>query len=369
MNSVKQIEVLCCNDLVGRLALTKEGLCAFEYSAEWLHSGFSISPFELPLRPGVFVAKPRPFDGGFGVFDDCLPDGWGLLVLDRYMQQQGINPRKLTLLDRLALVGSTGRGALEFRPDNAVVAEQDYADFEKLALEAERILDSDGYAGEGIEEFQNRGGSPGGARPKIFVRHEGREWLVKFRAKYDPKRIGEIEYDYSLLAKECGVKMPDTRLFEGKYFAAERFDRTPQGRLHVVSVAGLLCADYRVPSIDYSHIFKVCAALTHNVAELWNVYRLMVFNYLIGNKDDHAKNFAFVYCDGDWHFSPAFDVLPSDGVNGYHTTSINDCITPVKADLVAVAVKAGLNEKEAMAVLDTMENKILNRGADQKSLF
>ena len=176
------------------MALTKEGLCAFEYSAEWLSSGFSISSFELPLRSGVFIAKPRPFEGGFGVFDDCLTDGWGQLILDRYLQKKSISPRSLTLLDRLALVGSTGRGALEFRPDNSVATRQDYADFEKLALEAEQILDSDDYDGEGIEEFQNRGGSPGGARPKIFVRHDGKEWLVKFRAKRDPKNIGTEEY-------------------------------------------------------------------------------------------------------------------------------------------------------------------------------
>lgn len=157
MNSIKQIGVIYDNRLVGRLALTKEGLCAFEYSNEWLGSGFSISPFELPLRSGVFIAKPRPFEGGFGVFDDCLPDGWGFLILDRYLQQKGINPRALSLLDRLALVGSTGRGVLEFRPNNSAVARLDYADFEKLALEAERILDSDDYTGEGIEEFQDRG--------------------------------------------------------------------------------------------------------------------------------------------------------------------------------------------------------------------
>ena len=63
-------------------------------------------------------------------------------------------------MDRLALVGSTGRGALEFRPDNSVITRLDYADFEKLAFEAEQILDSDDYTGEGIEEFQDRGGSP-----------------------------------------------------------------------------------------------------------------------------------------------------------------------------------------------------------------
>ena len=359
MNSIKQIEVLFANRLVGRLALTKEGLCAFEYSADWLNSGFSISPFELPLRIGVFIAKPSPFEGGFGVFDDCLPDGWGLLILDRYLQQNGINPGTLSLLDRLALVGSTGRGALEFRPDKSVESKQDYADFEKLALEAERILDSEDYTGDGIEEFQCRGGSPGGARPKIFVHYNDKEWLVKFRAKRDPQRMGIDEYNYSLLAKKCGIEMPETRLFEDKYFGVERFDRTPNGKLHVISMAGLVGADYRLPSIDYMHIFQACAALTHSVAEMWKVYRLMAFNYLIGNKDDHAKNFAFIYRDGDWRLAPAYDLLPSDGINGFRTTSINNSIEPSMNDLFAVAEKAGLDKKEAVEVFETMQKIIV----------
>lgn len=347
MDSIKQIEALYENHIVGRLALTKEGLCAFEYTSEWLRSGFSISPFELPLQSRVFIAKPQPFDGNFGVFDDCLPDGWGQLILDRYLQQQHINPRALSALERLAIVGSTGRGALEFRPDRSVTSEQEFIDFEKLALEAERILDNDDYKGRGIEDFQYRGGSPGGARPKVFVRYEDKEWLVKFRAKRDPKRIGIEEYRYSVLAKKCGIEMPETRLFEDKYFGVERFDRTPTGKLHVASVAGLLGADYRLPSIDYTHIFQLCAELTHSMAEMWKVYRLMVFNFLINNKDDHAKNFAFLYRDGDWHFSPAYDLLPSDGINGYRTTSINNSISPTKEDLFAVAAAVGLNQKEA----------------------
>lgn len=355
MNSIKQIEVIFNNRLVGRLASTNEGLCAFKYSQEWLSSGFSISPFELPLRNGVFIAKPHPFEGGFGVFDDCLPDGWGLLILDRYLQRNGVNPHTLSLLDRLAMVGSTGRGALEFRPDKSVTSEQDYSDFEQLALEAERILDSDVYTGTGIEEFQHRGGSPGGARPKIFTRYNGIEWMVKFRAKGDSKHIGADEFNYSLLAKECGIEMPETQLFEGKYFGVQRFDRMPNGKLHVVSVAGLIGADYRLPSIDYAHIFKVCAALTHSVAEMWKVFRLMSFNYLIGNNDDHAKNFAFIYRDGEWHLSPAYDLLPSYGINGFRTTSINDSIQPTKDDVIAVAVKAGLNKKDAVEVFDRMQ--------------
>ena len=153
--------------------------------------------------------------------------------------------------------------------------------------------------------------------------------------------------------------MPETRLFEGKYFGVERFDRAADGKLHVVSVAGLIGADYRIPSIDYTHIFQVCAALTHNMAELSKVYRLMVFNFLIANKDDHAKNFAFIYRDEDWHFAPAYDLLPSDGMNGFHTTSINDNIEPAQNDLIAVAVKAGLSKKDAEETFEQIKEIVL----------
>lgn len=95
---------------------------------------------------------------------------------------------------------------------------------------------------------------------------------------------------------------------------------------------------------------------------MWKVYHLMVFNYLIDNKDDHAKNFAFIYRDGDWHFAPAYDLLPSDGINGFRTTSINDSIEPSKEELFAVAVKAGLNKNEAMEVFDRMQEIIRKFG-------
>jgi len=359
MDRVQQIEVFFSDHPVGRLALTKEGLCAFEYSSDWLTSGFSISPFELPLKSGVFVANQAPFDGGFGVFDDCMPDGWGQLILDRYLQKMGVSLASLSLLDRLSLVGSAGRGALEFRPDRNCMSEFDCVNFDWLASEVAKILGDDDYSGKSIEELQKRGGSPGGARPKIFVFSNDREWLVKFRAKEDPDNIGLEEYRYSLLAKSCGIEIPETRLFEDRYFGVERFDRTQTGgKLHVVSMAGLVGADYRLPSIDYSHIFQVCALLTHNVSELWKVYRLMVFNYLIGNKDDHAKNFSFIYRAGEWHFAPAYDLLPSYGINGYRTTSINDSIEPTLNDLLEVAVKVGLDRADASEIYSNMRETI-----------
>jgi len=358
MKQIKLVEVFLANQKVGRLALTNDGICAFEYDSNYLVSGSSISPFELPLRNGVMLAKRHPFEGNFGVFDDCLPDGWGLLILDRYLQQQGLNPKTLTLLDRLSLVGSCGRGALEFIPDQGFVSSPDYVSFEHLAAETQKILASQTYQGDSIEALYKQGGSPGGARPKIFTKQDGNEWLVKFRASSDPVNIGQIEYDYSLLAKKCGLEMPETHLFEDKYFGVERFDRTAHGKVHVVSVAGLLNADYRLPCLDYAQIFQLCSVLTHNVQELWKLYRLMVFNYLIGNKDDHAKNFAFMLWQGEWRLTPSFDILPSSGMNGYHTTSINDSIMPTQEDILVVAEKNGLERNKALAVYNEMKSLI-----------
>ncbi|MCX6286762.1 MAG: HipA N-terminal domain-containing protein [Bacteroidetes bacterium] len=62
---------------IGRMAMASDRRCMFEYDETWLDGGFSISPFYLSLKPGLFTAKYDPFNGLFGVFDDSLPDGWG----------------------------------------------------------------------------------------------------------------------------------------------------------------------------------------------------------------------------------------------------------------------------------------------------
>ena len=359
MTSIKQIEVIYADNIVGRLALTKDSLCAFEYTAEWLASGFSISPFELPLTPGLKIAKRRPFDGGFGVFDDCLPDGWGRLILYRYLSTQGVKAHELNILQLLCMVGSNGRGALEFRPDRTITSSVEYSTFTRLAAEAQEILGSDTYTGEHLQEMIARGGSPGGARPKIFIHDETGEWLVKFRAKYDPQNIGHVELQYANLATQCGIEMMPCKLFEEQYFGTMRYDRQHGSRQHVISAAGLLGADFREPSIDYRHIFQLVTLLTHSMAELWRVYRLMCFNVLIENKDDHAKNFAFIYEDG-WRLSPAYDLLPSIGFNGYHTTSINDNISPRKEDLIALAKAFGLEAKKAEIEYEKINNIVTN---------
>ncbi|MDR2010900.1 MAG: type II toxin-antitoxin system HipA family toxin [Bacteroidales bacterium] len=354
MNKVKVIEVFMNAAKVGRIAMTPDSLCAFEYDSDYLLSGNSISPFYLLLKKELFLAKRTPFNGNFGVFDDSLPDGWGNLILDRYLQSKGINPYKLTILQRLALIGNTGRGALEYRPDYSESTADGIIDFDNLANEAEKILTSN-YEGDSLDTLYKYGGSSGGARPKVFVKIDGKEWLVKFKTTMDPPNIGEIEYKYSLLAKKCGIKMPETKLFEGKYFGVERFDRTHDGKIHTVSAAGLLNADYRVPSLDYGDLLQLCHILTKNMEEVYALFRQMVFNVAIKNRDDHAKNFSFQLINGEWKLSPAYDLLPSSGFNGFHTTTINNTGEPTIDDIMAVAAKTGLNKQRTMEIIQEME--------------
>lgn len=355
MNDIKIIEVFMNSAKVGRIAMTPDSLCAFEYDPAFVASELSISPFNLPLKSEVFIAKRTPFNGGFGVFDDSLPDGWGNLIFDRYLKSKGIDPTKLTLLQRLALVGSIGRGALEYRPDYSESTGDEIVDYDKLASEAQTILTSDNN-GDSLDTLYRYGGSPGGARPKVFVTIDGKEWLVKFKAAQDPDNIGEIEYKYSLLAKECGIGMPETRLFEGKYFGVERFDRTPAGKVHTVSAAGLLGADYRVPSLDYLDLLKLCHILTKNMEEVYALFRLMVFNVAINNRDDHAKNFSFQLMEGEWRLSPAYDLLPSAGFNGFHTTTVNNNGEPTVEDMLIIAEKVGLNKQRAKEIIEMIDD-------------
>jgi len=351
IDNIDVIDVHLNGTRIGRLAQTPDRLCVFEYDNAYVQTGFSVSPLFLPLRQGVFVAKATPFGGNFGVFDDSLPDGWGSLLLDRYLKSKGIVASHLSVLQRLALVGTNGRGALEYYPDSSIKADDDFPDFDKLAADAEKILTTE-YSGESLETLFRHGGSSGGARPKVFVAIDGKEWLVKFRAGIDPPEVGKIEYDYAQLAGRCGINMPETRLFENRYFATERFDHRPQGKVHTISAAGLLHADYRIPSLDYSVLLKLCLHLTKNMEEVKALFRQMVFNVIISNRDDHAKNFSFQYVGNQWQLSPAYDLLPSSGFNGFHTTTINNQGNPTLKDILQVGTDIGITQKQAQQIVE-----------------
>ncbi len=149
--------------------------------------------------------------------------------------------------------------------------------------------------------------------------------------------------------------MPETMLFDGKYFGVERFDRTSTGKIHTISAAGLLHADYREPCLDYESLLKMCHILTKNMEEVYALFRIMVFNVAIKNRDDHAKNFSFQLKNNEWKLSPAYDLLPGNGFNGYHTTTVNGNGEPTEKDIMVVAEKTGLNKQKCSRIIQEIK--------------
>jgi len=90
-------------------------------------------------------------------------------------------------------------GALIYQQDRAFKTAEDISDLNTLAVEVARVLNNDYQSS--LEILFNKGGSSGGARPKVRVRVDNKDWLIKFRASNDPEDIGQIEYHYSLAAK------------------------------------------------------------------------------------------------------------------------------------------------------------------------
>ncbi len=335
---------------VGRIALRPDGISVFEYSDQWLKHGFSISPLHLPLQTGLFKAKRDPFDGLFGVFSDSLPDGWGTLLIDRWLSKQGIEPGRLSVLDRLTLVGNNGMGALLYEPDQGLKHIHENPDLDQIALKIQKILKEE--KSSGLEQLIRMGESSGGARPKVMISIDDMEWLVKFPASSDPSDIGALEYQYSVVARKCGINMPKTRLFSGKYFGVRRFDRMEGRHIHVHSASGLLYASFRFPSLDYTSLIKTVMAVTADIQEAGKMYRLMVFNVLTGNRDDHAKNFSFIYDDRRWRLSPAYDLVKSLGFNGFHSTMVAGAGNPSRSDIYKVAELTGFPMPQAREIFD-----------------
>ena len=361
------LEVYYRGRLVGNLAETPDKRVAFQYSDEWIKTGFSISPISLPLGNNVFVpmeSSRERFGGLFGVFADSLPDSWGELLLNRYLESIGIPSDRITTLDRLAYVGCSGMGALEYHPSK----ERDFdlnaysPDFDVIAKECEKLLSS--KTSDQLDILYRLGGSSGGTRPKILLSKDDREWIVKFPAKIDPSISGKREYDYSLCAKKCGITMTETALIDSSvcegYFMTERFDRKNKEKIFTVTAAGLLEADFRAPSCDYETLLKLVRVLTKdNTIDKEQLFRTMCFNVKTHNHDDHAKNFSFTYTENlGWRLAQAYDLTYSDTYWGEHTTAVNGKGRDItNEDLIKVGTSADIPEKTGREYIEEITEK------------
>lgn len=358
---LKTLKVKCFDRYVGTLAMTPDGKVAFSYDDEWLVNGFAISPFSLPLEKKVFIPGKRYFNGLFGIFADSLPDAWGQLLLDRILKEYKIT-EDITVLDRLALVGTSGMGALEYEPYYRIIENEEIDDLDYLSKQCQKVLKTE-YSPD-LDILYKLGGSSGGARPKILTHIEDKDWIIKFLAGIDGPNCGLREYIYSECARKCGIKMTETRLFPSKicdgYFGTVRFDRIPyEGKMkkvHMATAAAILEADFMSPCLDYSVLMKLTHVLTRgNAEDMENMFRRACFNVFAHNRDDHAKNFTFLYNEDEdcWRLSPAYDITYSNTYYGEHTTSVDgNGKNPGEKELMNVGTGAGIKKSLCADIID-----------------
>jgi serine/threonine-protein kinase HipA len=362
--------------VVGQLAEVDRRIY-FEYDAGFLARGLSISPFKLSLRTGLIEHVDRAFGPLPGLVDDSLPDGWGLLLMDRMFRRRGVDPASVSPLDRLSYLGTRTMGALTYHPAADVEHDDRLIDLHEIGKNAEQV-----YAGEAVEvlpQLMRAGGSPGGARPKVLVGVRGdnvisgeedlpdghEHWIVKFSAKADVRDPGPMEFAYAQMARAAGIDVPETRLFQvpGKrsYFGVRRFDRAAGNRrVHVHTFGNLIHANFRIPSTDYADLLNVTSVLTRNHQDVLRVFTLMAFNVAAHNRDDHAKNFAFVMNQrGEWSLSPAYDLGFAQGPGGEHTmTILGEGRAPTRQHVLKLAEKSGIRSKDALAVIDQVNDAV-----------
>ena len=346
----------------------------FRYDAAWLRGprAFALDP-DLSLDAAPFFPKPEA--GNFGIFLDSSPDRWGQTLMRRrealMARDEGRVPRPLHAWDFLLGVQDlTRQGALRFRlagTDTFLGNEKMAAppvtslrELEAVAMELTRkkIDDLDALR-KWLAVLVAPGASLGGARPKAnFVEQDGGLWMAKFPARDDDRDIGAWEGVAHTLAQRAGVQVPEARTLRlgGEFhtFCVRRFDRAGGRRRFYASAMTLLRkpASEGASYLELAQFLRQRGDARHVKADLEQLFRRVVFNVAIGNRDDHLRNHGFLLGDEGWRPSPAFDLNPSID-KAEHVLNIDDLDPrPSLATALSTASFYGLDAARASTVAD-----------------
>ncbi|WP_420896622.1 type II toxin-antitoxin system HipA family toxin [Kosakonia radicincitans] len=312
---------------------------SFRYDDAWL-----LSPFVQKVDPDLELYSGEQHSAvsrNFRVFLDSCPDRWGRVLMKRreaiLARQQARRPRLLGEIDFLLGVHDFHRqGALRFKraltgpflDDNDRLAAPPMASLRELAWAAKQIESNDDRDDAEYLQWLNMlmspGSSLGGARPKASVRDEKNQlWIAKFPSRYDDYDIAAWEFLTSQLARNAGIEMAECRIerFDREHhtFLTKRFDRTPDTRLHFTSAMtqlGYYDGDYEASYLELAQFLTERGSRSReDLSQLW---RRIVFNIAVSNNDDHLRNHGFIFQNGGWILSPAYDINPVPDAQGLH---------------------------------------------------
>ncbi len=337
---------------VGQLVEHK-GIVKFKYLQT---NNLDFSPVKMPVTSqNVYNFSHLKYQYGLpGLISDHLPGSYGMDYMDRFIYEH--LKRTPTIMERLQFLGSHTLGALEFHPslyetDNykeILNVSQLYAESKKLLIEDYENNHNSKLTIKTLIAVSNSAG--GGARAKAMVGFNPKDKTISLTRKqgdfpkgyypviikYDDRDISmyptlgkeykeasiptKLEYLYHLFAKESGITMSTCELLEHdgrSHFVTYRFDRRNNERFHMHSLSGMMHQNPQETYNDYMDMFRIAQKLNLPQVHKEQMVKIILFNAIFGNRDDHSRNFSFLMnSEGKWAFAPAYDLTYTS--NGYH---------------------------------------------------
>jgi serine/threonine-protein kinase HipA len=356
------------------------GQIRFHYNRDWLRDprAFALDP-DLSLDEAPFF--PRPELGNFGIFMDSSPDRWGQTLMKRrealLAKDEKRTPRTLYAWDFLIGVQDfTRQGALRFR----LAGTEEFLGNEKMAappvttlreleavafqLSSRRIDDLDALR-KWLAVLVAPGASLGGARPKAnFTNSDGSLWIGKFPARDDERDVGAWEYVVHALATKAAVDVPPANLLQLNNdfhtFCTQRFDRIGGIRRFYTSAMTLLRKEHSEGTsyLELAQFIRSQGDAEHVEADLAQLFRRVVFNVAVGNRDDHLRNHGFLLGKTGWRLAPAFDVNPNID-KAEHVLNLDDGDNrPSLETVLNTAEFYGLTHDSARKILEEVASAV-----------
>ncbi|MEZ5528674.1 MAG: type II toxin-antitoxin system HipA family toxin [Porticoccaceae bacterium] len=309
----------------GRLE-AKDNRLTFNYGKSYLDRKDAVSIYEpeLPLRAGKIDLLPR-MDMPSCIRDGS-PDAWGRRVIINQLTGKKSDDITLDELDELAYLlmsGSDRIGNLDFQESATVYSPRNpkTATLEELQ-QASDLVDAGKPLTKELDQALNHGSSIGGARPKAGIETEDKKFIAKFSASNDTYSVVKAEFIAMRLAQKAGLNVSHVELTaaHGKdVLLIERFDRynNDEGKWCRKAMVSSLTifelpehearyASYETLAEKIRHLFKEPKATLHEL------FARMVFNILVGNTDDHARNHAAFWDGKQLILTPAYDICPQN---------------------------------------------------------
>ncbi|PCJ15632.1 MAG: toxin HipA, partial [Gammaproteobacteria bacterium] len=341
-NPINQADVTLWGITIGSVSWDpKQQVGFFSYARDFLQSGIELSPIQMPLSTEIYnfpALNKNTYKGLPGLLADALPDKFGNLLINQWLQQQGRDPKGFSPVERLCYIGTRGMGGLEFIPsirrDHEKAVDLQVGALVKLAnqvlsnqsgLNTQLTNHDDAQNELNLRNIISVGTSAGGARAKAVIAWnkktqqvksgqvkcpEGFEhYLLKFdgisnnrdKELCDPQGFGRTEYAYYRMALAAGINMSECQLLEENgraHFMTQRFDRLSSSKkLHMQSLCAIAHFDFNIAgAYSYEQAMQVMKQLDliNLQTALEQQYRRMVFNVIARNQDDHTKNIAFL---------------------------------------------------------------------------